>query len=66
MRRMIPLPDESIRSLKLRYANDPMVEFQLRMKLLELDIAMNVAFSDKLLNCMMIESMVLTGEWPEC
>ena len=65
MERMIPLPDESIRSMKL-YHNDPLFQFQLRMRLLELDIALNVDKADKLLNCLAIEYMVLNGEWPRC
>lgn len=65
MLRVIPLPDETIWDLKLRN-NDPMVAFLLRWKLLELDIELNFNGPEKLLNCLEIEALVLTRNWPTC
>lgn len=65
MRRMIPLPNESIQSLKP--IHDSMVIFQLRMRLLEIDVLAGLESPEKLLNCFAIEDLVVNCEdWPRC
>lgn len=65
MRRSIPLPNESIQSLKPMH--DAMVIFQLRMRLFEIDVLAGVESPEKLLNCFAIEDLVVnTEDWPLC
>lgn len=65
MFRMIPLPNESLYDLKQQHEH-PMLKFQLRMKLLELDTAIGVEMIEKMTNVLAIEELVLTGDWPKC
>lgn len=64
MLRAIPLPDESIQSLKRRH--DPLAEFQFRMGLVVLDAIIGTDPIDVVINNRALETLVLNNDWPKC
>lgn len=65
MLRAIPLPDETVESMKHEY-HDPMASFLLRMRLWELDQFFGNSNDDTLINELEIEQLVITQKWPTC
>ena len=64
MLRAIPLPDESVWTMKQRF--DPLQTFMFRMRLWELDQILGVTGIDNEINEVEIEYLVMTNDWPEC